>query len=436
MSNNQDTMKRAYKRADTARRENTRDDGDEPQRAMSRGAERALIILAVLGCGAVLWAAQDILVPTAAAVVVAMALSPIVILLERAGLPTAVSSFVAVLLTAAVIAGSAALIAPGFHDWIKRAPEIAQTLEQKARPLKEWLATLQQATAKLEEVTQVAPGVDGSRPVVPVQTSTGSILETAPEVLAQVGYVLVLALFLLSVRHTYRKRLILLPRNRENRLRVARIMNETLTQVSNYLFTTTMINIGLGVATTIAFMILGVPYAVVWGFVFGAASFIPYVGPTVTIALCAVAQLVTAPTLGDALAPPLVLLAFNTIESNFVTPMLLARRLEVSSLAVFLTVALFAWLWGPIAAIVAVPLLSVFSAVARHVPGLEPWAVLLLAESETKLEVKETARDKFFADHPPTPAETDGAKAKWVRWVKEHAPLKLPVKTSAERDAA
>lgn len=361
-----------------------------------------------------LWAAQDILVPTAASIVVAMALTPVVSALERLGLPSFAASSVVVLAAAALIAGSAALIAPGLQEWLTRAPEIAETLEEKARPIKEWLSNVQTATEKLEEVTQM-PGNGSAAPAAPVQQESGGLLATAPVVLAQTLYVLVLALFLISVRATYRKRLILLPKERENRLRVARIMNETLTQVSHYLFTMTIINAGVGVVTALLFAVLGVPYPVVWGFVFGAASFIPYVGPTLTIILCAVVQVVTMPTLEQAIAPTLALLVVNTVESNFVTPWLLSRRLAVSSIAVFLTVALFAWLWGPFAAIVAVPLLIVFSAVARHVPGLEPWAVMLRAESEPTVEAKDPAREKFFA------LEDEEGKPVWRRWWRDRA---------------
>lgn len=399
-----------------------------------RSLHRALIILTVIVVAAAAWAAQDFLVPTATAVVIAMALTPVVTAVERLGIPTGVASIVVVVMTGAVIAGSAMMIAPSVSEWVKRAPEIAQTIEQKSRPLKEWLSTVQTATAKFEEVTQVQG--DPNTTVVPVQSSGGGMLEVSTQILGQTLYALALALFLITSRETYRKRLILLPTERVNRLRVARIMNETLTQVSNYLFTMSLINIGVGFATTAVFLLLGVPYAIAWGFLMGVASFIPYIGPTVTIALCALAQLVIAPSLEDAIAPPIALLVINFIESNFVTPWLLSRRLEVSSLAVFLAVAALAWLWGPFAAILAVPFLIVFVAVARHVPGLEPWAVLLLADTEARSEVKETGRDRFFAEEQRA-LEEEQTKS-WVTWVHDIAvgKSKRVGRPSAERAKA
>lgn len=365
--------------------------------AFPHAARRSLCILAVIACGAVLWAAQDFLLPTITAVVLALVLAPLVKALERFGMPTTAASTIVVIGAAGLIIGGAFVIAPAISDWIARSPEIVRTIERKTQPLREWLSSMQEATDKLAEVTQLSAN-DGPAPkVVPLPATGNGVLDIAPGLIAQTLYVFVLALFLLSMRTVYRNRIILLPVERENRLRVARIVNETLAQVSSYLFVIAAVNVGVGVVTALAFFMVGVPYAIVWGFVFGVACFIPYLGPIAAITLCALAQLVTADTLAAAAVPPLILLLINLIESNFVTPWLVSRQLAVSALAVFITVALFAWLWGPIASIVAVPVLIMFSAVSRHVPELRPWAVLLMAENQSVFDSKDSKRQKFFA---------------------------------------
>jgi predicted PurR-regulated permease PerM len=365
--------------------------------AFPHSATVALVILAVIACGAAAWAMQDFLMPTATAVILALALTPIVAALERLGLPTVAASIVVIVGIGAIIAGTAFVVAPGLSELIKDAPQIARTIERKASPVKEWLGDVQAATDKLDEMSQI-PGGDSAAPAAaPAQSSGGSVMELAPKVMGQTLYAFVLALFLIAVREPYRKRIILLSSDREQRLRVARIMNESLSQVSHYLFVMTMINAGVAVAAALALTMLGVPYAVAWGVAFGLASYIPYVGPTVTIALCALTQLVAVPSVGEALMAPMALIVINFVESTFVTPWLVSRRIAVSSLGVFLTVAVFGWLSGPFAAVVAVPVLILFSAVARHVPSLEPFAMLLLAENETSLDGKKSGMEKLFA---------------------------------------
>jgi hypothetical protein len=101
------------------------------------------------------------------------------------------------------------------------------------------------------------------------------------------------------------------------------------------------------------------------------------------------------------------LLGINTIESNFVTPFLVSRRIAVSAIAIFLALALFIWLWGPMASILAVPLLILFHAIAKHVPSLQPYAILLQAENDQSDEVGDSARQRFFA------AESEAGTPNW-----------------------
>lgn len=363
-----------------------------------------LIIIAVVTCCAVLWAARAILVPTAIAVVLALALTPIVAGLERLRIPTIVAALMVVMIAAAAIAGAATALVPSALDWIKRAPEISRTIEQKIKPMKAWLVTYKEASSQLNKIADVAAPSDP--PPAPSAPEEEGSLWTAPTVLAQTSYAIVLALFLIVVRKVYRKRFILLSSDRGDRLRVARILNESMDQVSEYLFTMMCISIGLAVVTATCFAIVGIENALLWGVLFGAASFIPYVGPTVAILACGLFEFATQDTIAQAAVAPLILMAINTIESNFVTPLLVSRRTAVSAIAIFLTIALFLWLWGPAASIVAVPLLILFSAIAKNVPSLQPFAVLLQAEGENVEELTNAARLRFFsetsADEPVT----------------------------------
>ena len=368
---------------------------------LSIAAERSLIILAIIACGFVMWAAQTILVPIAVAVVLAMSLTPIVRTLERLHIPTPAAAVFVVAAAAASIAGGAVILAPGIADWIQRIPEAVQTIERRTRSLQVQFQDFKAASNKLDQIAN-APAANGRGPqqVTVVEPLAGGLIESAPLIAGQAAFVVVLALFLIMVREPYRKRLIMLPKDPVNQLRVARIMNETMSNVSHYLFVVSCINFSLGAATALAFYVAGVPYPLVWGLVFAVANFVPYIGPTGTMLLCGIVQLTTTNTLIEAAIPPLIMFGLNQIESSFVTPWLVSRNVAVSSISVFLTVTIFLWLWGPLAAIVAVPLLILFSAVSRHVPGLEPFAVLLLADDEPCPESTDPASKKKWWNMP------------------------------------
>jgi predicted PurR-regulated permease PerM len=89
----------------------------------------------------------------------------------------------------------------------------------------------------------------------------------------------------------------------------------------------------------------------------GVLNYVPYLGPAIVTGTLAVVGLLAFPTLGEAAVAPLVFLAIVSLEGQFITPALMGRRLELNPFAVFLAIAFCTWLWGPVGAFVAVPLL-------------------------------------------------------------------------------
>lgn len=140
--------------------------------------------------------------------------------------------------------------------------------------------------------------------------------------------------------------------------------------MSAYLITVTVINIAVGLAAAgLAFM-MGLPGAIVWGAVAFVLNYIPYIGPGMVVIGLFGAGLLTFDTLLPALAAPLLFVAFTFVEGHFVTPAVVGRRLLMHPLAVFLSLAFWSWLWGPIGAFLATPLLIIGFVAMRHLyPG-------------------------------------------------------------------
>jgi predicted PurR-regulated permease PerM len=359
---------------------------------------RSMVFLAVLAGIAALWVAKDILLPLSLAVMLSLILGPLVSALERLRIPTGLASFIVVLMATAILVACAFVLEPSVRDMIERAPEIARSIEDKLRPIKESLGSIQEASKQFENLTQVSESAPVTVAPAPNPLAP-AFLENVPEFILQTIFVLILTLFTLSSRNIYRKRIILLPKKRESRLRIARVLSEVSNQVSEYLLAITIINIGLGLAVAGAFALAGIQEPLLWGLVFAVANYIPYIGPIGTMLACGLVQLVTADTLSAALIAPGIMFAFNQIESDLITPWFVSRKIAVSSLAVFLAVALLTWLWGVFASFIAVPMLILFNAIARHVPALEPIAYLLSGEHSDSRQQAIAARTGLDAEN-------------------------------------
>ena len=111
---------------------------------------------------------------------------------------------------------------------------------------------------------------------------------------------------------------------------------------------------------------------------FGACSafffnFVPYLGALLMEVILLAVGLVTFPTLGHALLAPLLYLAFTTLEGHFVTPAIMGKHLLLNPLTVFLALVFWTWLWGPVGALLAVPILIVTLVAITHIfPKEEP----------------------------------------------------------------
>ena len=343
--------------------------------------------LLTIACLIVGVAAGSLLAPTAVVVILALVLAPIASALERLGLwPGAAALITAVAIIGTIVIGSV-VFAPSLTTWLKRAPTFVTSVEHKLKPLRNQLAAMENASQQIARATNAAPaGTARAIPVAVPQTgATSSVIvttvaTTAPNVIAQILYVTVLTIFLLSSRRYYTAQLILLPRKHVDRIRMARICRDVKLRVSGYLFTLATINLGLVAATAIAFSIAGIPDPLLWGIAYGILNFIPIIGPTTIILFSAIVGFATADTLIGAITPPLILLGIDTIEAYLVQPWLLSRRLVVSPIAIFVMVATLVWMWGAPAAITAVPILILLHTVMLHVPSTRPLAMLLATE--------------------------------------------------------
>lgn len=346
---------------------------------------RPLIVLAVCAVGVVGYLARDFLIPTAGAIVLALMLMPVAGALERIRVPKVIAAAASVLLLGIVLGGLLALAVPSIAGWIADAPTLTYRLEQKLAGVRESIAALQKVTKQVEEVATPATPAGPAAPTVEKvvvqdgKTLLGQLASTTPGVVLQLGYAAVLAFMLLVHRNDHRRQMLRVPVTFATRVRLARVMRDINERVGHYLFSLALIYSCVAAIAAGVLALLGLPNAIIWGFLMGLASFVPFVGSPVLIALVAAAALVTFDDWILIVAAPAALSLIHVIESQFITPFFVSRRCALNTVGVFVGIALLGWMWGVIGAIVAVPLLILISTVAAHLPSLR-WLEMLLSD--------------------------------------------------------
>jgi predicted PurR-regulated permease PerM len=327
-----------------------------------------LFVLAVLYT---LYFARAFLLPIVLAVLLDFLLSPIIRTLKRLRIPEPLGAALVLLaLLGAVGVGGYSLAEPA-QEWVAKAPASMAKVQSRLRDLRRPVEQVTRTAEQVEAATEVSKGgtqevvVRGPRLSERLFGTTQSLLTGALETI-------ILLYFLLAAGDLFLQKLIkVLPLLKDKKKAVA-IARETEASISTYLFTVAVVNIGLGLAVTLVMLLLGMPNALLWGSLAALAEFIPYVGATIMLALLAMAGLVTFPTVGHALLVPAGYLAVNLIQANFISPMVLGRRLTLNPVAILVGLVFWWWIWGVGGAFIAVPLLATFKIFCDHIESLAP----------------------------------------------------------------
>lgn len=330
---------------------------------LARASQISVIGIFVIG---VLWCAyvaQPVIVPLLLAWAIATIVLPVVDWLRSWGMPRIVAVLAVTLLLLVVIASLLLLLSAPVTYWLGRATELASLLKEKLRGFSRPFAMLEELRNAVSTMNGSSPGTLKVEQQPATVTTVMSVL--TPAISQSVLFVGALIFYLV-----YQKRLrdasVFFLKNRDMRLIALRMLSDVDEHMTRFFGTFTLINICLGLVTAALTWFLGLPNPLLWGVLAAVLNYVPYIGPAIVMATLAMVGLLTFSTLSEAVIAPLAFLAITTLEGQFLTPMLMGRRLELNPFAVFLSIAVWTWLWGPIGAFLAVPLLIALSVTLSH----------------------------------------------------------------------
>jgi predicted PurR-regulated permease PerM len=187
--------------------------------------------------------------------------------------------------------------------------------------------------------------------------------------LAGIGETVVLLYLLRASGDWFLQKLVRVMPTMRDKKRAIEISHEIQQNISNYLFSVSLINIGLGLLVSVGLNFMGVPNAPLWGALAALVNFVPYFGPVVGIILLSTVGLLTFDNPWKALLPPGWYLLLHLREANFITPILLGRRFTLNPVVIFVSLIFWTWLWGVPGALLSVPILVSIKVVCDRVPA-------------------------------------------------------------------
>jgi len=326
----------------------------------------AMLFIAAVLLGIVLYEASAVMVPVVAAIVIGSTIGPYADHAERYGIPPILIYVIMTLLLALIPYLLIISLSTPVSTWIARAPEVGALLEGR-------LKFLERPVSAWREMRETIQGLGGSpAPNIEVATTTSvdTLVTGAMSFLTPaIGQFLVFfgsLIFFLSGRRQLKQRLTLSFADRRSRLRTLKAIAEIETSLTTYLTSMTLINLVVGAATGLSVFLLGIKNPFMWGLAAFICNFIPYVGPLTLGLIFAFVGLLTFENVVHAMLVPTIYLLIVFIETQFATPAVMSRRLEMNSFLVFVGIVFWSWMWGLAGAFLALPLLIMGNAVLRQ----------------------------------------------------------------------
>ena len=334
----------------------------EPGTPMLNSVERwnwavriSVVGLFVIALAAIAYSMASVVVPVVLAWVVAMVLLPVVDGLERRGLSRTLTSIVLVILLIASIMVIVGVLTVPLTYWVGRASELGALLKERLQTLGNPFAFLDEIGNALSQVT----GGDKNASAVNLSSSNivTVILSVLTPVVSETLIFLIALVFNLIYHRDIQSGMLLLFQNDSARQKAKDILKDIQVNTTIYFGTLTVVNICLGIATTVLTWLVGLPHPFLWGTLAAVLNFIPYLGPAIVIATLLVVGLIAFSAFSHAVIAPLAYLGITVLEGQVITPTLIGHRLTINPFLVFLSIAIWTWMWGPVGAFLAVPIL-------------------------------------------------------------------------------
>ena len=349
---------------------------------------------------AILYFAKAVIMPIAVAVMLTFLLAPLVIRMQRIGLPRVVAIIATVIIAFSIIAATFWTISVQVVSLAEQLPGYEQTIRGKLRQISSPQpdsGALSRAGDVVEslrrelnnETTEVPPEqtqpyVEVTKPVaVEIRPAKMNFFESVSQIfgpfVGPLGTTALIAIFVVAIlfqREDLRERFIRISSG--GRLNIAtEALDEAAKRVSRYLFMQLIVNAAYGIPIGIGLYFIGVPNAMLWGFLATLLRFIPYLGPWLAAAFPLALAFAIDPGWSKFFMALGLFLSLEIISNNIIEPWLYGVSTGTSNFALMVAAVFWTWLWGPVGLFLSTPLTVCVVVLGKYVPSLNFISVLL-----------------------------------------------------------
>lgn len=335
-------------------------------------------VIALFGAVAFLYLAAPVVIPIAVALYLNLLLSPLVAMMCKIRIPRPLGAGLVVLGVIGVVFAGVNLLADPAQEWFEKVPRSYSTVKAKLLPVTEPLEDISELAEAVDDLTTLeTEGSNVQRVTVQAPNLFSQIADQLPGFLLSVAIVLFLTYFFLSSNQSFLRKIVSFGSSFAQRRQILAVFRNIQFEVSNYVLTVTMINLGLGACVAGAMLALEVPNPLLWGAMATLLNFIPYIGALVMVFMMGLVGLTTFDAPATMAAPAMAYAGLSIIEGNLVTPTLVGKRLALQPSVVFIALIFWGWMWGIVGAALSIPIMVALKVLLERMPQYRYLSALL-----------------------------------------------------------
>lgn len=339
-------------------------------RRMMRLRDICILILTLLAVFYSLYFAANIVLPFVFAIVVNLLMvTPMRVLRQRLHLPKPVAALVLIAAMAAAVAAIGAAISVPAAAWLSKVPQSVPELEKKFVALRELEHFYHRIAVLFHASGHNHADVGGTTALTQIGST---VLLGTRAFMGEFMTMLLMLFFLMTEGDSLLRRIVEITPSFSDKRRIVQIATQIERNVSLYLATITMMNLGVGALNVLQCWLTGMPNPLLWGVLAFLLNYVPIIGPLTGVVIYFFVGLFTFPSMLYALLPPSIYLCIHIMEGETITPMLLAKRFTLNPVLVMASLMFWDWMWGISGAFLSVPMLAVVKIFCDHIESLTP----------------------------------------------------------------
>lgn len=334
----------------------------------------ALNLLFIIGLVFCLFILKPIVVPLIIALILTVAVFPLVNYLEKKWHFNRVASALTAILTLSLLlSGLLTFIAVQLTDILEKSEFYLERLAEVYNSILSYFDTnfgIRKSELSLKKLNIGSTIKDNFAGIVEFLTSSGSIF-------TDVVLIPLYIFFFLIYRKFFKSFIFKAFSANGNVLRVKTIMSKLYTVQQNYLYGLFTVMFIVGLLNTVGLLILGIENAFFFGFLAALLLLIPYIGIIIGSFLPALVALATKDSAWYAAGVIAIFMFIQVIEGNYITPKITGSKVSINSFVAILSIILFSMLWGTAGMIVALPVIASLKVIFDTIPELKPYGFLI-----------------------------------------------------------